>query len=52
MALKERQRQSELENKLRQEADEMQDLLREKHWYRKYIGKIASEDQESLKLKD
>lgn len=42
----------EIENKLRHEADEMQDLLRERHWYRRYVDKIAAEAAESSKLRE
>lgn len=48
---REKQKQQELENRLRQEADEMQELLKEKNWYRKYVAKIhEEEEQKVLKL--
>lgn len=38
-------KQIELENKLRQQADEMKDLLKEKYWYLKYVAKVKSEEE-------
>ena len=33
----------ELENRLRQEEDEMREMLKEKNWYANYVKKIAEE---------
>ena len=30
----------------------MQDILKEKHWYKKYIEKIQKEEEENSKKKD
>lgn len=51
-AQQQRQRQLELDNRLRQEADDMQELLREKTWYRKYVAKIAEDEAQNLRDKD
>lgn len=45
-----RQKIFEIETKLQQEADEMQNLLREKNWYQKYANKIAAEEAEKQKV--
>ena len=45
-----RQKIFEIETKLQQEADEMQNLLREKNWYQKYANKIATEEAEKQKV--